>query len=96
MFARLWVDEEHCENWIDSISQYHQKWDENRNMFLEVPYHNWTSHYADVYRYASVAEDLMSNEKEKPYVAPKVIATSRYEGTVDPNVLQDEEDISKW
>lgn len=65
MFARLWVDEKNCDYWLDAISQYHQTWDEKRGMFLEHPYHDWTSHPADVHRYASVVEDKMSNEKPK-------------------------------
>lgn len=62
MFARLWVDEAKCAYWVDAISQYRQKWDDTRSMFLETPYHDWTSHPADVHRYASVVEDLMCND----------------------------------
>lgn len=62
MFARLWVDEVNCAYWLDAISQYHQEWDEKRGMFIEKPYHDWTSHPADVHRYASVAENRMSND----------------------------------
>lgn len=62
MFARLWVDEVNCAYWLDAISQYHQEWDEKRGMFIEKPYHDWTSHPADVHRYASVAEKRMTND----------------------------------
>jgi phage terminase large subunit len=62
MFARLWVDEGKCAYWLDAISQYHQEWDEKRGMFIEKPYHDWTSHPADVHRYASVAENKMGND----------------------------------
>ena len=39
-----------------------QEWDENRGMFLEKPYHDWTSHAADEYRGAAVIEDQMNND----------------------------------
>lgn len=64
MFARLWVDESNCADWLDAMSQYHQEWDDARGMFLEIPYHNWTSHAADEYRYAAIIENLMTNDDE--------------------------------
>lgn len=73
MFSRLWIDEINCSYWLDAISQYHQEWDEKRGMFIEKPYHDWTSHPADVHRYASLAEDQMTNDiQERVYSAPDV------------------------
>jgi phage terminase large subunit len=66
MFARLWIDERNCGQWLDAISQYRQEWDDNRGMFLEKPYHDWTSHGADEYRYAAIAEDQMTNAMPMP------------------------------
>ncbi len=81
MFARLWIDEERCAAWLDAISQYRQEWDENRGMFKETPYHDWTSHFADVHRYAAMAENDMRNEVFKPYTPPPLPAESPYEGS---------------
>ena len=39
-------------------------------MFLEKPYHDWTSHGADEYRYAAIVEDQMMNAMPMP--APTV------------------------
>lgn len=65
MFSHLYVDEVKCAYWLDAISQYHQEWDEQRGMFIEKPYHDWTSHAADIHRYAAVVEDEMSNEMNR-------------------------------
>jgi len=62
MFDKLWIDEEKCSLWLDAISQYKREWDEKRNIFKEVPYHNWTSHAADVHRYAALVEKKMEND----------------------------------
>jgi len=95
MFARLWVDEKNCEYWLDAISQYHQQWDDTRGMYLEKPYHDWTSHPADIHRYASVVEDKMSNDKPNTTVYEKKQPLSRYEGNVDvrpdPDEITDQE-----
>lgn len=81
-WARLWVnapDEplpdapvetlrkpEACELFMDYIVQYKQKWDEKRGMFLDEPYHDFTSHAADVHRYAATVENHMTNNDDSP------------------------------
>ena len=62
MFSRLWIDEERCGQWLDYIAQYHREWDDNKGMFKDTPYHDFTSHSADMYRYAALGENLMTNE----------------------------------
>ena len=59
MFDKLWIDEEKCSLWLDAISQYKRDWDDKREMFREVPYLDWTSHAADMHRYAAAVEDKM-------------------------------------
>jgi phage terminase large subunit len=65
MFPRLWIDEQKCEAFLDAIGQYKEHWDEKRGVFTGVPEHNWASHPADMYRYAAVAEELMTNDKPR-------------------------------
>ncbi len=67
-FARLWVDSNNCSYWLDAVSQYKQQWDDNRGMFLPKPYHDWTSHPADVHRYAAIVEGQMTNEKQNQFL----------------------------
>lgn len=61
-FAHLWVDDVKCADWLDAMSQYRQVWDEQRGIFLERPFHDFSSHYADFFRYAAIVEDQMTNE----------------------------------
>lgn len=63
-FSRLWIDEQNCSYFLDAIGNYHQEWEENRGMFKETPYHDWSSHAADVLRYASLVKDKMTNESD--------------------------------
>lgn len=70
LFPRLWVDEAKCQQFLDAIGQYRQEWDEKRGMFRDVPLHDWTSHPADMYRYAAVVEDQMTNEAPRPVHVP--------------------------
>lgn len=66
LFPRLWIDEVKCQQFIDAIGQYRQEWDEKRGMFRDTPLHDWTSHPADMYRYAAVVEDQMTNDRHLP------------------------------
>lgn len=79
-WANLWVSELACQIFLDYIAQYRQKWDDKRGMFLEEPYHDFTSHAADVHRYAAVISDQMTNEEFKPYVQPEAEESSLYGG----------------
>lgn len=57
VFPTLWIDENKCAEFLDAIAQYRAEWDDNRGMFKDKPYHDWTSHAADMYRYFSVGVD---------------------------------------
>lgn len=80
MFNRLHIDERNCSIFLDHIAQYHQEWDANRGMFLEKPYHDFTSHSADVHRYASIMEKEMVSDAYKINYQPEHTAVSEYEG----------------
>lgn len=61
LFPRLWVDKEKCKEWLKLIPQYTKEYDEDKKIFKDNPLHDWTSHGADMYRYAAVVIDKMTN-----------------------------------
>lgn len=65
LFPRLWVDEVKCAMFLDAIGQYRQEWIDKIGTFRDNPLHDWTSHPADMYRYAALVEDQMVNDKPK-------------------------------
>lgn len=60
--SQLWVDKDNCREWIKSMKNYGREWDEKRGMYKDVPYHGWSSHGADEFRYASLVVDKMTND----------------------------------
>ena len=50
-------------------------------MFEDTTFHDWTSHPADVHRYAAVIADKMDNEETKIYKQAPYEPQSPYEGT---------------
>lgn len=64
-FARLWIDETKCEGFLEAIGQYRRPWNDRLGVFGDEPVHDWASHPADMYRYAAVAEAMMSSERPR-------------------------------
>lgn len=62
LFKRLYVDKNKCADWLEAIPQYTREYDEERKIFKDKPLHDWTSHYADEHRYASLVYDKFINE----------------------------------
>ena len=62
IFKHLYINEE-LEDFINDLSLYQYEYDENRAEYKSIPKHDWTSHYADAYRYlATIFEYLVKSE----------------------------------
>ena len=40
-----------CEEGIEALEQYRREWDDEKKAFRASAVHDWTSHYADAFRY---------------------------------------------
>ena len=58
--------DEACREGLDALKQYQREFDEDKKCFRDRPRHDWTSHYADAFRYAC----LVWREEMKPKPAP--------------------------
>jgi len=56
-------DKDKCAEGIQALQLYHRKFDEERKVYLEKPYHDWTSHPADAFRYLAMS---LSDQPELP------------------------------
>lgn len=65
------IDKEKCatddtvkkiKSWLTSMKNYSREWDDKRGAYKDIPYHNWASHGADEFRYASIVADKMTND----------------------------------
>jgi phage terminase large subunit len=54
ILPRCWFDSEKCAEGIKALRQYRRDWDDTRKVFYERPYHDWSSHPADAFRYLAV------------------------------------------
>jgi hypothetical protein len=48
-----------CEYGVEALRAYKRSWDEDRKVFSDIPYHDWSSHGSDAFRYlALVAKEI--------------------------------------
>lgn len=57
-FARCWFDREKTERGRTALAGYRKTWDEKRKTFSSAPFHDWTSHGSDAWRYLSVGHKI--------------------------------------
>lgn len=67
MLPKVWFDKR-CEDAIEALKQYRRKWEDDKKIFSDNPLHDWTSHTADSFRYASLVwkNPLPAEEEQQP------------------------------
>jgi len=59
IFKRCWFDKEKTKEGRNALTAYHKEWDEKRKEFKRVPFHDWSSHYSDAFRYMALCANKM-------------------------------------
>jgi hypothetical protein len=60
---RCWFDQTKCEFGLEALKEYHKEWDDKMREFKNHPYHDWSSHAADAFRYFAVSYHGHPKEK---------------------------------
>lgn len=55
LLPTTWFDKVKCKEGIEALRMYRREYDDKRQEFRTNPLHDWTSHYADAFRYFAVA-----------------------------------------
>lgn len=55
LLPMCWFDRAKCKDGIEALRMYRRDYDEKRQEFRVEAFHDWTSHYADAFRYFAVA-----------------------------------------
>jgi len=55
LFSKLWIDQKRCEPLIKALENYRQEYDSKKRIYKTRPLHDWSSHFADCYRYLAVS-----------------------------------------
>jgi len=54
-FPRVWFDKEKTFDLRRALKNYHYKYDPVKKVYSKYPEHDWSSHYADAFRYLAVS-----------------------------------------
>ena len=59
LIRRAWFDSRGCADGLEALRHYRKDWDDKRQVYRNTPRHDWSSHYADAWRMAAVAQNRM-------------------------------------
>lgn len=74
LLPRCWFDADKCATGIEALKQYRCEYDEELKVFSQRPLHDWTSDFADAFRY------LARGLPDQSYAPPKRDRYSRQRG----------------
>ena len=63
LLPRCWFDAQKCRDGLKALRQYRRSYNEDRKVFSDKPYHDWTSHAADAFRYLAMG---IKDAKDEP------------------------------
>lgn len=67
ILASCWFDKDKCKAGLNALKSYHKAFDEKRKVWLSHPYHDWSSHAADAFRYFAVGHKPPTERKPLKY-----------------------------
>lgn len=66
-FPRCWFDKDKCQEGLKALRKYQREMQKDEVSLQRNPKHDWTSHYADAFRYLAIAwdEPIPPSEEDK-------------------------------
>jgi phage terminase large subunit len=72
LFSKLYIDEKSCSSLLNALENYRREYDAKKKVYKNNPLHDWSSHFADAFRYLAVSlpktsDGLSAEQREKDY-----------------------------
>ena len=68
LIPRCWFDAEKCKDGLVALRQYHRAYNERNRVFRNSPVHDWSSHFADAFRYCAVGIKETKTDGRPPQI----------------------------
>lgn len=70
--SKVWIDVNSCKDLIKALENYRHEYDSRKQIYKNNPLHDWSSHYADCFRYLCIslpktADGLTAEQLEQRY-----------------------------
>jgi hypothetical protein len=75
-FPRCYFNEHLCEDGLEALRSYHHKWDDEKKVFTNEPVHDWSSDFADSFRYLSLVWKEAREETDNIEIDQRLINNS--------------------
>lgn len=76
LIPRCWFDKKKCTQGLEALRNYRKEYDEKRKEYKPKPYHDWTSHGADSFRYFAIGYQ----NSVKPKTVSNFMASLNFKG----------------
>jgi phage terminase large subunit len=77
LLSMCYIDEKKCKNLIDSLENYHKKYNEKMDCYSDTPVHDWSSHAADAFRYTAMSRETYGGSVTGKRLTAESIAEMR-------------------
>ena len=77
-FKTLIINHTKCQPFIDAISQYRREWNDKAGDWKNKPLHDWSSHFADSFRYWAVTDVRNDNSMMEVRVSQNRLAQKSF------------------
>lgn len=91
-----WFDCINCKGALEALKQYQREYDEKVRQFKDKPRHDWTSHYADAFRYLAMAWRQIAPTPVRTLTEPKGIADMTLDQALKSHAPNNDRRISRW
>ena len=68
LLSRCWFDAERCKPLLNAMRHYHRSYNEKNRAFRTSPIHDWSSHFADSFRYLSIGIKEVKTDGRPPQI----------------------------
>lgn len=88
MWPIWFINEPDCQNLVLALKSYHRKYDPDKKIYTDEPVHDWSSHFADMFMYASLVQNKARKVAPRPTpkampVAPEGVPSVHYGFALD-------------
>ena len=64
--SKVWISDTNCKDLLKALESYRREYDNKKKVYKDHPLHDWSSHYADNFRYA-----ILSLPKSRDSLTPE-------------------------
>jgi phage terminase large subunit len=77
IFPDVYFHEDRCRDGLRALRSYHREFDEDRKIYKDSPVHDWSSHFADGFRYFGIVSRKKNRKTTEEILAGERVVKAR-------------------